>query len=926
MKLSDPKITSLLALLTVIGYYTVLLATEDSFFVSESFFVIFTIVFGFLVYISTVGFSSRELISTAGVEDMFQLRSSIFISLHLFSGLVAVAFTSLIVISTEMFAEEGSNPISRFLLFITVAFLLIHPIIEFKTLASPGEDSTMPAELIIERFLEFLTRKLHSTWLATIVAYMLTYVIPIVLLINNLHTQVLTAFVLWGITLPMINIGALAGTGLGEDLLRLKLLRKGRKLQDFNQLGYPNISFKDDSGKRKFIPSFKIGGVFLVIFAMQALITTAFFSLRNLIDAFSGNQVSSQTGASFMGGIVLVLILMNKGRGALKEFLGVWREGGFKVNVYPLFHPAFVLTGVVIASILEMFANLSSNAQEASVFGAFEVNNHPRLVIGFLILQNIIFILSSLLIYYKTPGSAERRLVYEVPEFYHTSEGWYSFYTKLQSKYAVAKLLEMGVRNLRNRPELADTLIRITEETIESPEKEVQIATTKTIYALTKFKKSKDERLYKLIIKSIEAESIGAQIYAIRALAMYTLYLSSEQTMDPITFILTKLYDKEVSIQWEASQGLKKVIEKNEELQPYVLSQIIRGLSVKSLEKADSALQFLNRATKSSEKIGQMALSTLAILLSAETVDNFETLLAAIKQVIRARPELSRELIQVIETELASPEIQHRKNALHVLEYLAEYVSAYSTTTQQMILQGITDEEEEVQYIAFNALATSVGKKTDISNVYSLIAPMFFTSSKEIQIQIIRVYKEIVEASEAFQNDIYEQLVAILSSPNESIKAHAIEVLGIIGENTTKLGENIYLVIEDELSSSDAIVVENTLSACNRIIKSTPTISNSLYKKIKNLLQHSSKQIQVETIQLYGKIATNAKRINEEIFQAIYPLRQDTDWEVRAAVYIALITTTYANKNLHDKFAELLNSALYDTDANVRQEIGRAHV
>lgn len=922
MALINPRASGILSFVFIIVYYGIVIFTDGLGLNYESGFLILTLGLGILVFNTAYGFGAEELKSTAGVKSVFDLKASIQLALFLFSLFVALGFDALLVISTEISVDANSTEISQFLLFVTVGFLIFYPIIQFRMLASPGEDSSLPAEYYLELIIEGMAEKLRSTWIASILTYLVLYIIPIISLLIILQTQVITAVVLWALILPMINVGALSGTGLGEDLLRMRLIRKGRFFKDFLKLGFPKISFKDKkTGDFKLIPSVDVGGIFLVLLAIQALITTAYFSIDTFLDSF---EVTEDTvNRTAFGLIIVAIVIVNKGRGALKELIGVWREGGFKVSALPLYLPVFVLLGVVLSSILELFVNLSPGQQEASVLGAYGVNDHPRLLAFFLILNNLIFIYSALIIYFRPPGSAERRLVREVPQFYENSDGWAYFYDRIKSDRAVVAMLEIAEKEARRDKSQLPLIKRMISETQDSQNDKVLTTGGKILMQITKRLESSDQEIYGLIVEVMESKSTGARIYAVRAARSYASLTDGDELLNLLTFIQTKLYDEDVSVKWEATQAIRKILKDMPKLRGYVLSMIIRSLSSQSLEVVDAPLQLLNRATRDSEEIGQMALSTLTIQLSSEQTENpnYDSIVAGIKQVIRARPLLGRELIEVLKQELTLSAL-HRRNSLKVISTLAEYVNGQEEIIQVMILDQLNYEDNEVRKEAYRALEKSIYRtKAKLRLSFTYISTEFDILEEDVLVLALKTLERIVETTDEFNREILSMLKSRFDSASDEMLTQIIELLGDLTQTSdSSLIDDIYLVLEDYITHNQLLVKTAVISSFGRVVEQKPENANPVYRHVSPLMSINDKGLQVALVETLGKIASHASRLAEEIFATIVPFTQDDDWQVRSLAYQSLVNTANRNSELRGSIMKYLPKAFEDSDSHVRLE------
>ena len=911
----DPRFTSLVSFLTIIGfYYMVLIRGMRSLLVGDPL-TIFTLTLWTLIFISSWGFSARDVKTTAGVQSVSKLKFKMQFALFVFNTFVGIAFVALVIIGTETVMGVSPSVISENLLRLIIAFLLIHPLIEFKILAEPGEDSSLPAEYYIEIFLESISRKLHSTTLASILAYLAFYIIPIALLSLALSVNLVTGAILWALMFPMINLGALAGTGLGEDLMRIRMIRKGRFFSDFNALGWPRISFRDkETGDFRYIPQIQVGGIFLVLLAVQAVITTAVFTLSNILKTFQ--EVDEKVPTLFVI-LTVALVLINKGRGALKELLGVWKEGGFKINVLPLFLAVFVLLGVVLSSVLEVFIGLDQGRQSETVLGALGMGEHRTILALFLALQNIALIISALWIFFKPPMSAESRLVREVPDFYKDKEGWVYFYENLKSNRAIEEMLKQTTKAVAKDLNKLPLLLEMIEDGLDSKDKGISVTASKAMYLIVKNVKELDQAIYPTLKKAMLSGFTGAQIYAMRAVQFYVDGLTNEELLDIIDDLMEFFSEEDVSVRWEASKTLRKILKTNQEMSGYILSKLVQSLASKSDTDQDSIIQFLNKASKDNEQLGKMAISTLTTQLSNMDQKDDNALILAIRQVVRARPELGRELDTVLRSELNSISEQHRVSAVKILSTLLEYKYGNVDAIAILIIGSVHDESLDVKREVVESLTKSIyniPEKIDL--VLDEMSLVYGEADEIVQLKSYALFEKIAEIKPETATRIYE-----LVSAEKTMSVHFISLLGRIASGSEKYRDRIIDILEEELSYDNARIQREVLDALTYFVKNVTDYAGRIYDMVRFNLDKLSDHSKYNVLSLLSTITISKKDKVAEIFEIAKKEIKHSDWQVRSVAFNTMIRCLRIDRSLSKELTPTLKIALQDIEPNVRLEV-----
>ncbi|RMG36034.1 MAG: hypothetical protein D6732_08830 [Methanobacteriota archaeon] len=877
-----------------------------------------------LITLGSYSFAADEVKNTAGVTDVGDLPFSRLIALYLFSLLVALGFVTLFVVSIEILNDAESTLLSRFLILITVAFLLIFPFFEFYSLSEMGEESAIPAEFIIEELMEDLAQKLKSRILATLVAYLGLYILPIFLLIQFLHTSFITAILLWALVLPMANLGALAGSGLGEDLLTLKLVRKGRFWKDFFRLGWPKLKFRDPDGSFRLIPEVELGRALLVLFAIQALLTTLFFVIENVLDIVTISQKGTAV-ASFSVGAIFTLSILNKGRGALKEMLAVWNESGFKISTLSLFLPVFVLMGVVLASILEVYASLSPEIQNINVLGAFGVNRHPRLVLLFLILQNFILLVSSTIVILNPPGSVERRLVWQIPEYYEDISGWVEFYHKIHSEKALVALLDLAREQVSEDNESHNLFKEILHETLNSPKEPVRVAASKALLSIIVNLDQPDEDYYMMLLNALEDESVGVKIFATRALKYYAKLFSDDRIMEMLLLIISKLYDPDVSVSWEANRTLQVLIDDVPSLRGAIIALVIRTVTRRTGGIQEQVLNFIHQISRKSHEIGSLLISSLITQLHQEdtTQEQDEQIIEALRQILRARPSLTEELLGLVVNELENPDLTTRRNSAKILSNMASFQSNTIETITQHLLSIFSSEDKDIRLYALKGLRFSIRNDTvESDQIFNLIKSSFdeLMQSRDQLIATVELIAEIVKKEDRFDMECFNLLSLVLKKNKDvEVILHIIRALTYLADNQNVLAEDLFFIAENLVENQNEQVKSATLDLLFQLTSMHSEMARPIYRLVSDILNSSSGEILEKCLKILGEIGIRNNTLAQEILDLLNPYTNSQDWNVRNSAYHASFRIGLHSHAFQNELIRRMTMALKDADGRVSE-------
>ncbi len=874
----------------------------------------FMILIGGAIGISAFSFAASEMRETEGVTYTLDLGCRRIMALLLFALLIGIGYDALVLVLAEIFSiqvngdiDRDSLQISVVMMAIVIGFLVIFPFFQFLFLARPGEGSSIPAEYPLESVMENLTEVLRSPFIAAVLFYGLLYLIPIALLNFLLVESLLTAVLLWALVLPLISLGALAGAGLGEDLIRLRLIRKPR---DLGKLGFPKINLKT--------LSVEVGGLLLVIFALQALAFTAYYGIVG-IRVWLGLETGQ--ASLILNSLVLTLLInfFNKGRGALKELKEVWTESGFKVSIFQLFLPVFVFLGVILSSALEVFVNQSGG--ERGTLIQLGLAPHVRLSSFFLVLQNFVLIFTALYILRTTPGTAERRLIKEVPEFYGEDLSGYRFiYNKLRDEKSIENLIKEMTKKVVKNKEQAEFLKSLLKDSLDVDNNDVKTAIGEAISFIVRHENRFDQDSYEITTELLNSNSVGAQIYAIRTMKSMLLYLEGEEKEEALTYMQTFISHDDPVVSWDTSLVLFRILRDEPAYRSFVLAQMISTLSMTDkISSIEAITRFFRKIAEESNEIGQMAISTLAVRLTSGGIEDPEKLISGIKALLRGNPELTEDLIDQVAVTLQHPDEELRSNSYLVLGNMAEYGTGKEDEILELILGGIDDESEKIQEIAYAALTKEVDHAVHlIPRIFEILQNKFVNLRGVPLLGALDVVREVSFMDRSYDEEI---LILIIGATNSSTPEVRRKVLGIFGDialQNPELSEDMFRIAESNLLHDSDIVREAAVSAFGKIVVGNANYANTIYRELKKSREDESYTVQLAAIEAMGFVAAASDRLADEIFQSLLPLLNDADWQVRLAALNGLFAAVKVRSSLKEPMVEATTKALQDPNVNIR--------
>ena len=909
MALLNPKVSSILAIIAVsvyIALHSILIdVTTDLNF-------IFMILIGGLIGIAAFTFAAEEVKDTEGLHYTLDISLGKLVGIFLFSFFIAIGYDALVLVIIEIILRQQGEAnltlnISTSFMAIIIAFLIIFPLIQFYYLARPGEDSSIPAEFPIERVMEKVANVMRSPLVAAVFAYGLLYALPIVLLTFLPNVNIYTSILLWALVLPLISLGALAGAGFGEDLIRLKLVRN---LKDLPKLGLPQLKIRQ--------LSFDFGGLFLVLFAIQALLLTTYYGLQGIAVSLSLTQLN---GGIFISVVfTLFLTLFNKGRGAFKELKEVWTESGFKVSVFQLFLPVFVFLGVILSSALEVFVQNSNKA--SGVLFDLGLKEHIGLASFFLAVQNFVLIGTAIYIFNTTPATVERRLIKEVPEFYGEDLDGYSYiYGKLQHVDSIENLITELTKRVNDHPDEIEFLKKILEETIEIDSNKVKIAIAEATHMIASRESKYDKRTYELTKQLLETDVVGAQIYAVRTMKSLIRYLDGIEKEESLTYLQSFVAHPDSVVSWETSLILFRILKEDPQYRSFILAKMITTLSTdKNQNTIDSITRFFRKIADESYEIGQMAVSTLGIRLVSGQDGNTENLVLGIKALLRGNPQLTQDLIDQISIGTDDPDENVRVNSYKVLVDMAQYGSDTEKIGLELILKGIDDSADVVKMVAYQALAQEINKRPEVIDmVYGIINAKYNQLNDRELGAALTVIDEIISMEKIEYGDqIYQNIATSISSDNDQIREQSLRLLGDLAQWNRSYAEPIYRMAESNLSNQHERVRQAAVICMGKLVLGDKNLANSIYRQLSECRDDGSYIVQLAAVEALGNVASVSDELADKIYQSLLPLLEDTDWQVRLAALNGIFAATKVRPTLAPQLVKASIKMMKDSNRNIR--------
>ncbi|MFV2014056.1 MAG: hypothetical protein ACC656_01385, partial [Candidatus Heimdallarchaeota archaeon] len=715
----------------------------------------------------------------------------------------------------------------------------------------------------------------------------------------------LQAVFLVAIILPLISLGALAGAGIGEDLIRLRLLR--HPFKEWKKLGTPKINIKE--------LKFEVGGFLLVVIAIQALITTAIFGIMNLLSALN---ITNRTAEFSV--LLLFLTLFNKGRGSTKEMKEVWSESGFKVNTFQLFLPIFVFFGVILSSALEV---LVSQANDTGILRESGLSDVRLVTVSVLTIQNLVLIYTALLIYKRPPGAAERRLIKEVPKFYgDDTSGYLYIYNKLTSDRSVENLL-LEINKIINKDVSKAAVFKtILLESFTSGSDRVKIAAAQVTVTITKRMKKYDQEYYELVEKAFNSDVIGARIYAVRAMKNILNFLQDVEKEEAIRTFIEKIDDPDSVVSWDTSLAMQKLIFREPQYRGFVLALVIKILLTTTHTGSINAItRFLNRVAEKSDQIGMMAMDVLGGQLEEGKVENIDNVIQGIRALLRANSYLAENLLDTISIGIENKDPKIRKDYYLVLTNLAQYGAGRDVEVLNFIMTGITDESSEIQTIAYEALAKDVVNHPElIEDIFNSLRDQFHDLPNEAKIGTLEVFEAIAKEDPEKHLLMFDLLQVYANSEVPKIRAEVLKIFSIFPQATPSLSEEIYYLSEANIQHTDDMVRVNAIHAVGVGVSTNPSLARAVHRRIIEARNDPSLRVQLSAIEALGHVAAANRELSEEIFNELKPLMNDDDWQVRLSTLSGLFIASKKRKDLNEEMVTVTFTGLTDDDRTVRSQ------
>ncbi|MDH5647493.1 MAG: hypothetical protein OEZ01_15895, partial [Candidatus Heimdallarchaeota archaeon] len=789
-----------------------------------------------------LNFAGDELKDTEGVLSIFDLDSSKLFGIVFFAAFIAIGYDAFVMMLIQIGGGKvfESDPLLSqlpYILFvIIIGFLVIFPFIQFLYLSRPGEDSSIPVDTYLERLLEKVSSIVKSPLIATILVYFFTYMLPIYIIYQYLPDfKLITAILLWATILPLISLGALAGTGFGEDLNRLRMVRS--PFRDLFKLGLPKISIRQ--------LKVDIGGLFLVIIAIQALITTTYFGINGIfiwLDISVGpfNNQSTQNSAGFLINLILLLItLFNKGRGSVKELKQVWTESGFKVNALQIFLPVFVFLGVLLTSGLELFIQRSGSGNYG-VLAEFDLQSHYRITSFFLVIQNFVLVLVAIRIFRNPPGSVERRLVKEIPNFYKNDvNGYLYMFNKFKSPRSLENLIIESTKLIDDNPKNIELLKGIINKSLVHDSPRVQRAAAEFVTAYIDTMVDVDMDMIHLNTLILNSTYTPVKIFGIRNLKRIIQFLDEISKENAIQNLIDNLGHEDDVVSWDAGLTLQRVVFEDPKYRNFVLALVIKTLATTNNQSTiDSIKRFLHKISETSNEVGQMAVSTLGTQLASGISKNEANLLEGIKSVLRGNSSLGFDLIDQVSLGTNDPDESVRKRSYQVLVNLAQYSERLEEEILSLVLKGISDDSIEIQTLAYSALKNEVQRSALMSEqVFQIINGKFTFLRGDPLFGALDVASSLIILDVGLERNILKMISGAINSSTPLIRARVLELCSQIAEKIPELSDDIYLLAESNLGHADELVRERAVNTVGMCVVGNSELAKPVYRKINALSQ-----------------------------------------------------------------------------------------
>ena len=877
-----------------------------------------TVLVGYITASLAFRFASAEVKETFGVVSLESLSLRHIAGLFLLSISLGWVFATLFITTIETYLAENFQ-LSTFLVIGLVALLVVYPIFDFFVLSLPGESAVYPTQRAIEKIAERLRKKVFSPALTALILYGITYVIPIALLYYLMIQNWFTATVIWVVVFPLVTIGIITGAGIAEDLLALKLI-EAKKPKEWSKLGFLSIRFRKPDGTIYKVPRIKVGKFILFLFGVQAVLTTVFF-MGIRVARIAGIIGLTET----VGFQIAVFTLLNKGRGAVRQFSGLWKDTGFKVAAYTLVFPVFLTGGVVLTYIFEQ---ISSNAATLGLAENMGLENSINILRSILIIQNIAFLLAVGVVFFHPPVTSEKRLAWDAHETFTEAKEFARLIKRLKTVQGKTALFLTISDWIQYNPSEAIEMAKITLQEKESKHRNIELASIQALESCYQINPSQE--LGALILDHFAEkipEDVGTKINLARLFSM--IGFSHEELVSDTTDLLYKLLlDDDIAVRWEGANGLARITTKWPNYAAYAMGLVIKAMVEESKEVQETGMRVLSKIIELDTKFGQMAISVFLSHLREGKVEHLtsDAVMRLFSSILQIRPELSIDLAMELQSLIEAELPNERLCGISILTSLLRNNYDPGENLIMEVLDLVYSEHQAVKEAAmhlFPVIMRSYYAQNELV-IEKLVRVIQNEQLGESRAEAVEALIEALRRGHSFDQTTIDSLFDLATKGDSDLSAKAIKAIYTALGFRKQLADDAFQLAKDRIESPNENVREASVLLLSRIVEVDPESVRLIWSYIRQSLSDEEFDVRVAAVTALGIIAKNVPEMQGEIILDLEETAKDVDWRVRLATASAM-QDFLASLEIDPKpLARLLMELAKDEEESVREEAGDA--
>ncbi len=878
---------------------------------------VFIVSFGYLVGYIAFRFASSEVKATFGVTSLISLSMKHILGIYLLAISLAWSFTALITTTIEAFIQNDFL-LSRLLVLGLILLLIIYPLFDFFVLSMPGESGVGWIQKALEKSAEKIRKIFYSPLIASLLLYLLVYIFPITVLFVALGENLLRAITVWVVVFPLLSIAVITGAGIAEDMLSLKLV-KVDSLSSWKKLGFMSIKFRKKEGGHYIIPRISLGKNVLILFAILTIIGT-------LISI--GIRVSRITGllglTATIGIYYALFTLLNKGRGAIRQFSGLWKETGFKVAIYTIIFPVFLTSGVILSYVFEL---ITSNQAMFKLASFLNINEQIFVLQTVLLLQNIAFLMVIGWNLAHTSAISEKRLAWDAKEIYTSAEEFNLLWRRIhtdEGKVALILVIGEWIKEFPGEADkILDVLIKISKE-IKLDDGRLILAISQAIENV--YYATEESMIANRIIDVYKGDipkDTGARIIITRLLGNIGVKFE-DTTADVIDLLYLLLNDNEISVRWEAINSITRITKTHEKYAIYAMGLVIKTVIEGDKEIRDSGLRALSKICELRIKYGQMAVSVFLSYLREKRVKELsgEAVANMFTSILKIRPEVTADLNLELKSLIYSEIKDEQLVALGIIISLLK--SQYDPGIN-LILETINliySEHDEIAKVAAElfplVLKTHYYEHEKIQEI--IRNAIVDENLGNLRSKIIMGIKEATKRGQKINNSLVKIILQLAYEEDPEISKESILTLYYILEKDISILEHAYSIGKNKRNSKNSDVREAVVLLLEKVLEKDPASNSLIAPMIIEKTNDPEVDVRIVATSSLGEIVKSSPNMVSKILETLKEKSLDQDWRVRISVASTVKAVIDETTVKNEELIPLLIDLVQDTEEAVRYE------